>query len=29
MKWTEWQTLADDESQWVDHKEKGLKDLFP
>ncbi len=24
MKWTEWQNLADDESRWVNHTEKGL-----
>ena len=24
MKWTEWQTLADDENRWTDHQEKGL-----
>ncbi len=24
MKWTEWQALADDESLWGDHEEKGL-----
>ena len=24
MKWTEWQALADDESLWTNHKEKGL-----
>ncbi len=24
MKWQEWQTAADDETLWVDNKEKGL-----
>ena len=24
MKWAEWQALADDESLWTDHQEKGL-----
>ncbi len=24
MTWTEWQALADDESLWTDHQEKGL-----
>lgn len=24
MKWKEWQLLADDESRWVNHQERGL-----
>ena len=24
MKWKEWQSLADDESRWANHQEKGL-----
>ena len=24
MTWTKWQALADDESRWADHQEKGL-----
>ena len=24
MKWTEWQALAENESSWVNHEEKGL-----